>query len=880
MSEQNTQYNFQKIEKKWQDNWAKQSAFEVDLSGASKPSYYCLEMFPYPSGRLHMGHLRNYAIGDVCARYRMAQGYNVLHPIGWDAFGLPAENAAIKQNTHPEGWTYKNIDAMRQGIKDIGISYDYSKEIVTCSPQYYKHEQEFFLDFLEQGIAYQKESMVNWDPVDNTVLANEQVIDGRGWRSGALVEQKKLKQWFLKISDYAEELHADIAKLQDWPANVRNMQEKWIGRSEGANIRFRISSNNSQLGKIISDAGINEIEVFTTRPETIFGASFIALSINHDIAHKLTDIDTLAKRFIEENLQIQKTTESLDKAEKLGYKLDITVAHPFLEGVDLPVYLANFVLMDYGTGALFACPAHDQRDNDFARKYGEKIITVVHPKGKDSFQVDDEAFGDFGFMKNSDFLDGLSTADAKVAIIKKLEENGIGSKKISFRIRDWGISRQRYWGCPIPIIYCDKCGVVPVSKADLPITLPQDVTFSSEQKGNPLDFHPTWKNCKCPSCNSDATRETDTFDTFFESSWYFFRYLDAHNDNQAFSKEIANRWLPVDQYIGGVEHAVLHLLYARFFTKALRDCGKHNIDEPFKGLLTQGMVCHATYQDEQGNYLYPEEVIKDKNSENPNAYLHQKTGVKITKGASIKMSKSKNNVVEPKTIIEKFGADTARLFMLSDSPPERDMEWSNAGVEAASKYLNRLWRLQANITDDSYKLTQNDIDTIKLSDDLINIRKLTHKTISEVSKDFENLHINKAVARIRELTNALEKLTLDSSEAKAIFSEGFLSAIRLFCPIIPHITEEIWQNISKTDTLLSLQAWPSANQHLLIEDMVKIAVQVNGKLRATIELKKDIEEAKAIEIAKNDDKIRQFIDGKELKRTIFVKGKIINLVAV
>ncbi len=586
-------YDHSKIEKKWQSYWEEKNFFSFDPN-SEKLKYYCLEMFPYPSGKIHMGHLRNYSIGDVVSRYKKSQGYEVLHPMGWDAFGLPAENAAIKNKSHPGKWTFENIDFMRSQLKSIGLSYDWDKEIATCSPEYYKHEQAMFLDFLSAGLAYRKESNVNWDPVDNTVLANEQVIDGKGWRSGAEVEIKKLNQWFLKITDFAEELSADVEELEGWPEKVKTMQKNWIGKSIGASIIFESTSTEDR------------IEVFTTRPDTIFGASFIGISAGHPLAEKLAKSNFRLKEFNIECEKLGVTAEAIEKAEKKGFDTGIKVKHPFIKGREIPVYIANFVLMGYGTGAVFACPAHDQRDLDFARKYKLEVITVVAPEGDKSFEVKDKAYTDVGKLINSDFLNGLEVAEAKAEIIKRLEARNIGAAKVTYRLRDWGVSRQRYWGCPIPIIYCDDCGSVPVPKADLPVKLPEDVSFEKEITGNPLEQHPTWKHVGCPKCKKEAVRETDTFDTFFESSWYFFRYLDPKNRDLAFAKDLANKILPVDQYIGGIEHAVLHLLYARFFTKALGKVGYHDIKEPFKALLTQGMVCHETYQDSKGDWLYPE----------------------------------------------------------------------------------------------------------------------------------------------------------------------------------------------------------------------------------------------------------------------------------
>jgi leucyl-tRNA synthetase len=847
-------YNPSAIEGKWQAAWEKSGSFKTDINNNSALKYYVLEMFPYPSGKIHMGHLRNYSIGDVVARFKKAQGFNVLHPMGWDAFGLPAENAAIKNNSHPGDWTYKNIDFMRAQLQSIGLSYEWEREIATCSPDYYKHEQKMFLDFLKAGIAYRKEATVNWDPIDQTVLANEQVIDGRGWRSGALVERKKLNQWFLKISDFAEDLLQGLSTLTEWPEKVRTMQENWIGKSVGATIHFEVVGSDKK------------IEVFTTRPDTIFGASFIGIAAHHPLAEEIAAKNNEAQAFVEECNALGTTTEAIEKAEKKGFDTGLKVKHPFIDGHELPVYIANFVLMDYGTGAIFACPAHDQRDLDFARKYKLPVKIVVSPDGNE-FELGAEAYTKDGSIINSDFLNGLSVQEAKKKAIDALNAKGLGEAKITYRLRDWGVSRQRYWGCPIPIIYCDDCGAVPVPENQLPVELPKDVVFDG--KGNPLANHPTWGKVECPTCKKPAQRETDTFDTFFESSWYFFKYISPKTDG-AFDKQAANHWMPVDQYIGGIEHAVLHLLYARFFTRALKKCGYHDIDEPFKALMTQGMVCHETYRDSDGNWLYPEEVDKQKGKA-----ISKVNGKDVEVGASIKMSKSKHNTVDPAGIIERFGADTARLFMLSDSPPERDLEWSDAGVEGAFKYLNRLWKLAEEVKvfdefDGSYWLKG-------IAGNLLEVNKLTHKTIKNVTEDLAAFHLNKAVARLRELTNALEKMEKGQHAAKAVFKHGVLTAIRLFNPMIPHITEEMWSNLGNA-TMLVNEKWPEFDAALVQDNEVVIAVQVNGKLRATINMPKDADKQLVEQTALNDAKIVAALEGKSPKKVIVVPNKIVNVV--
>ena len=670
-----SRYPFQETEAKWQRIWEEQGTFAARLE-PGRPKYYVLEMFPYPSGRIHMGHVRNYTLGDVVARYKRAQGFSVLHPMGWDAFGLPAENAAMAKGVHPAEWTYANIAEMRAQFQSMGLSLDWSREIATCDPAYYRHEQAMFLDFLDAGLVYRKESWVNWDPVDQTVLANEQVIDGRGWRSGAVVERRKLAQWFFKITAYTEELLDALATLDRWPPKVRLMQERWIGRSEGARVRFPIVGRDDAL------------EVFTTRPDTLFGASFIALAPDHPLAAELAAADPGVAAFVAECARTATSEEAIEQAEKIGHDTGLRCRHPLVSDQELPIYVANFVLMDYGTGAIFGCPAHDQRDLEFARKYGLPVVPVVLPPGEDEerFTIGDEAYLGDGRMINSDFLNGLDVATAKRRVIEELQRRGLGTAEVSYRLRDWGVSRQRYWGCPIPVIHCAACGIVPVPRAQLPVTLPPDIEIG--RGGNPLDHHPTWKHVKCPKCGGSARRETDTFDTFVESSWYFLRYCSPHAD-EAFERAAVDAWMPVDQYIGGVEHAVLHLLYSRFFMRALRRCGYLDFDEPFIGLFTQGMVCHKTFRDAAGNWLQPDEV-----EEGPDGVWRAlDDGRPVSVGRSEKMSKSRRNTVDPTASIAAYGADTARLFMLSDSPPERDLEWTEAGIDGAWRYLNRLWRL-------------------------------------------------------------------------------------------------------------------------------------------------------------------------------------------
>lgn len=852
-----SRYNVKETEAKWQSIWEEQGTFEVEID-SKKEKYYVLEMFPYPSGRIHMGHVRNYTLGDMVARFRKAQGYNVLHPMGWDAFGLPAENAAKENNVHPAKWTHENIATMRKQLKSMGLSYDWRREIATCDASYYRHEQKMFLDFLENGLVYRKESWVNWDPVENTVLANEQVIDGKGWRSGAEVEKRQLAQWFLKITNYAEDLLQSLEELDRWPERVRIMQHNWIGRSEGAHVSFQVVDRDEPL------------EVYTTRPDTMFGASFMAISANHPLAVELSENNPDLQKFIATCNAMGTSEAAIETAEKLGFDTGLKAAHPVKEGQTLPIYIANFVLMDYGTGAIFGCPAHDQRDLDFARKYGLPVIPVVCPKDEDSetFEVGDEAFTGEGLAINSEFLNGLSVDEAKSKIIAHFEERKMGKKQVNFRLRDWGVSRQRYWGCPIPIIHCNDCGAVPVPNEQLPVELPEDVDM--ETIGNPLDAHPTWKHVDCPSCGKAALRETDTFDTFFESSWYFARYC-SPNADIALDREAADYWLPVDQYIGGVEHAVLHLLYSRFFTRALRDCGYIGIKEPFAGLQTQGMICHETFKNTDGQWVFPADVRADDNGNFTDA-----NGNIVTRGRSEKMSKSKRNVVDPEEIIQTYGADTARLFMLSDSPPDRDLDWTDSGVDGAWRYVNRLWRMinGADISDWSTDGKRPQ----ELGDDAAEIERLTHKTIEAVTKDIEGFHFNKAVARVRELSNAIEGTDTSEDDKAWAFKFAAKNVVQLIAPMMPHLAEELWNTMNGTG-LVANAVWPKANPMLLIEDTITIAVQVNGKVRGTIDVAKDAAEDVVREQALSLENVASFIGDNDIRKIIVVPNRIVNIVA-
>jgi leucyl-tRNA synthetase len=848
-------YNFREAEARWQQVWRERGTFTVKTDPA-RPKYYVLEMFPYPSGKLHVGHVRNYTMGDMVARYKRAQGFNVLHPMGWDAFGLPAENAAMASKVHPAEWTYANIAAMREQLKRMGLSYDWSREIATCHPEYYRHEQKMFLDFLAAGLAYRKESWVNWDPVEHTVLANEQVIDGRGWRSGAPVEKRLLSQWFLRITRYADDLLAALQTLERWPERVRVMQENWIGRSEGARVFFAMKGRNERL------------EIFTTRPDTLFGASFCALSPNHPLAAELAQSHPALAEFIAECNRMGTSEAVLETAEKKGFDTGVKVLHPFVAGVELPLYVANFVLMDYGSGAIFGCPAHDQRDLDFARKYRLKVTPVVLPPGADAatFTVGQEAYTEDGTLINSDFLDGLGVAAAKRAAIERLEKRGAGQGTIAYRLRDWGVSRQRYWGCPIPVIHCARCGIVPVPERDLPVRLPEDVTF--DQPGNPLDRHPTWKHTACPACGGKALRETDTFDTFFESSWYFDRFCSPRAAG-AFERRDVDYWMPVDQYIGGIEHAVLHLLYSRFFSRALSDCGYLDVKEPFAGLFTQGMVCHETYQSEDGEWLFPEEV-----RHSDTGALVDAQGRAVTAGRMEKMSKSKKNVVGLEAIVEGYGADTARLYLLSDSPPERDLEWTDAGIEGAWRYVNRLHRL---VTEPPVALAPRGTPVpASLAPEVAKTRRAIHRGIAAVTEHIEKFRFNSAVARIRELTNLLEEMRAGDGDG-AVMREGIEAAVRLVGPMMPHLAEELWQALGH-ERLLADEAWPVADPALVVEDTVTIAVQVNGKLRATIELPRDSEQAAAESAALAQPTVQRAMEGKRPRKIILVPNRIVNVV--
>lgn len=836
-------YQASLIEKKWQDYWKNNQSFKFDPASI-KEKYYVLEMFPYPSGKIHMGHVRNYTIGDVTARFKRSQGYNVLHPMGWDAFGLPAENAAIENKIHPADWTYKNIAAMREEFSSLGLSFDWDLEFATCDEDYYKHEQKIFLDFLKEGLAYRKESVVNWDPIDKTVLANEQVVNGKGWRSGAVVERKKLNQWFLKITDYADELIAELDNLTGWPEAVISIQEKWIGKSSGANVLFY--KENSQ----------EFIEVYTTKPETLFGGTFLAISPLHPQALELAKNNVAIAEFIKECEQLGTAEEAIEKAEKKGIKTSLNVVNPANNEL-LPVYIANFVLMDYGTGAIFGCPAHDERDHEFAKKYNLPIKQVIASNEPSPF------YDENGLMINSGILDKLTSKDAKKKIICELENKKLGVEKINYRLRDWGVSRQRYWGAPIPIIHCPNCGVVPVKEEDLPVTLPKDVEFKGT--GSPLAEHLTWKNVTCYKCQGQATRDTDTFDTFFESSWYFARFCSPKNTNPI-DREICQNYLPVDQYIGGIEHAAMHLLYARFFTKAMKKCGYWNIDEPFKNLLTQGMVLHETYKDKNGNWLYPEEAKSQKD---------------IVIGRVEKMSKSKKNLVSPIDIINDMGADSARLFIMSDTPPERDLEWSDKTLQGVSRFLNRIWVFVDKFATDYEvnKLLNSQIDFDKIDETALKLYKIAQKSIFLATENYEKLQFNVAIALIRELSNEIFAFNPSNIDQQIILAKSLEILIILLNPLCPHITEELNEKLGNINKI-GESKWPIAIEEFLKDDSFTLAIQVNGKLRGTLEVSNDTDAEKIKEIALEVPNVKNFLQDKQIKKIIYVPGKIVNVVAI
>ena len=827
---------------RWQARWDEERCFVAD-SASPKPKSYVLEMFPYPSGRIHMGHVRNYTMGDVLARYRRMQGSEVLHPMGWDAFGMPAENAAMQRGVHPGTWTRANIATMRGQLKRLGFALDWSRELATCEPEYYGHEQALFLDLYEAGLVYRKESEVNWDPVDNTVLANEQVIDGKGWRSGAPVERRKLSQWFLKITDFADELLEGLGSLDEWPDKVRLMQENWIGKSRGLQFRFRLAE---PLGPQ------SEIEVFTTRPDTIFGASFVAIAPGHPIADALAANDPDVAAFIAECRSGGTSAADIEAAEKKGFRTRLEVVHPLDPDWRLPVYIANFVLMDYGTGAIFGVPGHDQRDFEFATKYGLPIRRVVAPSIEGASEpIDNEADTNAGVAVNSHFLDGRSSDEAASEIIGRAEAAGWGAGTTAWRLRDWGVSRQRYWGTPIPIVHCDSCGPVPVPRDQLPVVLPEDVSF--DQPGNPLDRHSVWKTIDCPKCGGAARRETDTLDTFVDSSWYFIRFASQPIDSP-FDRVEAESWLPVGQYIGGVEHAILHLLYARFWTRALNRIGRIGISEPFKGLFTQGMVTHETYRAGDGSWLSPDEVRCEGDD-----WFHIESGEPVAPGRVEKMSKSKRNTIDPEPIVARYGADAVRWFMLSDSPPERDLEWSESGIDGAARFVQRVWKLASN------DQPAQDVDEA--------LEKKLNRAIAAVGEALEALQFNKAVAQLYDLVNAIEKAKPSGSRSVAV-----RTLVTLVSPMAPHLAEEAWDALGG-DGLVAQADWPSFDPAMLVEDQVTLAIQVNGKLRDTLTVARGLARDEAEALALGSEKVRRQLDGAVPRKVIVVPDRLVNIVA-
>tara|TARA_B110000037_G_scaffold23606_1_gene26974 strand:- start:814 stop:3396 length:2583 start_codon:yes stop_codon:yes gene_type:complete len=855
-------FNPKIADKKWQNIWDTNNYF-LSKVDHNKEKYYILEMFPYPSGKIHMGHVRNYTLGDVVARFKRAQGFNVLHPMGWDAFGLPAENAAIQNKTSPSDWTYKNIEEMKRQLKLIGLSIDWTKEIATCSKTYFKHQQKLFKDFFDNKLVYKKESQVNWDPVEQTVLANEQVIDGKGWRSGVEIKRKKLSQWFFKITDFGNELLDGLAQLPKWPEKVKLMQENWIGKSIGCEINLELVDLKFQSIK-------EHLKIYTTRPDTIFGATFCAISTGHPLALEISKDNNDVKNFIKKYESKNITEETLAKTEKEGIKIDYFIKHPLIKDKFLPVYIANFVLMEYGSGAIYGCPAHDQRDLDFANKYSIEVIPVLMPRNdKEKYSITDEAYTGDGTLINSDYLDGLNIKDAQALVIEKLESLKIGSKKTNFRLRDWGISRQRYWGCPIPIIYREDGEIICLSQEHLPIELPEDIDLSSP--GNPLENHPTWKYTKCPLTGMNAIRETDTLDTFVDSAWYFLRFCSAENNNEAFNENDINYWMPVDQYVGGVEHAILHLLYSRFFTRALNKTEQIKFKEPFSGLFTQGMVCHETYKSKSGEWIYPNDLYeKDKK------YFLKASDEEIIRGPIESMSKSKKNVVDPENIIDEYGADTARLFMLSDSPPERDINWSLSGINGAWKFTQKFWRTVSNCENIFNVNIQNKPD--QFDQISISFRKKIHKYLKLITNSIENFQMNVAVAKIHEMNNELTSFIPDNESQKWAKKEALNILLRIAEPMMPHLAEECWKQIGNSKSIIEVP-WPLYDEALITEDEALIIIQINGKKKAEIHVATNMDEKHVYTAALNLKNIQNIITSETtIKKKIFIPNKILNIV--
>ena len=842
-------YNFKSVEEKWQNYWEKNKSFKTEIN-ENKKKFYCLEMFPYPSGKIHMGHVRNYTIGDVLARYKTLQNYNVLHPMGWDSFGMPAENAAKENDLDPKDWTEKNISIMKTQLKKLGLSIDWDREISTCSPEYYKHQQIFFLELFDKGLIYKKENYVNWDPVDQTVLANEQVIDGRGWRSGAIVERKKLSQWFFKISKFSNELLKGLDNLNNWPNKVKIMQKNWIGKSYGCEIDFKIEGNSS----------VEKIKCFTTRPDTLFGFSFLALSADHPLS-RFYENDISFQKFKKECSKTGTTEESIAQAEKIGFKTNLIAVNPFDKNMKVPVYFANFVLMDYGFGAVFGCPAHDQRDFDFAKKYNLPIKTVVKPNNfKGNYSVNEEAFVGDGVLINSSFLNGLKTPDEAISrAIEEIEQRNAGKKKVTFRLKDWGISRQRYWGCPIPIAYDEKGDLVPVPKEQLPIKLPEKIDLKT--KGNPLDHQVEWRKISINGKNYKL--ETDTLDTFVDSSWYYLRFCSPENEIYGYDFNEIKYWMPVDQYIGGVEHAILHLLYSRFFMLALGHDNKKFIDkEPFEGLFTQGMVCHETYKDKENNWLSPDEVFSD---DGKNFFKIKNQKEKIIVGSSESMSKSKKNVIDPEKIIESYGADAVRLFILSDSPPEKDIQWSEQGMVASYKFIQKFWLLHRKIIEK--------INSGNKGSNIDDLNIYTNKLIQKFSNNLEKFNYNVIIANIYETYNFLIK-EIEKDYKSDILKENYIKILTLIMPIIPHMISEAFKELNYEHNL----KWPKVDEKFLIEKFVNIVVQINGKKKSLVKVEKDLEDNEVINTIKKNEKISDFLSDKNLLKHIIVKNRLVNFI--
>ena len=849
-------YNHKVIEKKWQTQWDENKLFEATVN-KDKKKFYILEMFPYPSGKIHMGHVRNYTLGDVIARFKRAQGYNVMHPMGWDAFGLPAENAAIENKTSPADWTYENIETMKRQLKQMGLSLDWSRELATCDEIYYHQQQKLFLNFYRKNLIYKKESLVNWDPLEKTVLANEQVIDGKGWRSGADVEQKKLSQWFFKITDYAEPLLHSLDNLTGWPEKVKTMQKNWIGKSHGCEIEFEIESKSEQLRD-------KKIKIFTTRPDTIFGATFCALSPFHPLVEDLIAINDPLKSQIEEIRSQKINEETIAKNEKIGVFANFSIKHPFIKDKLIPVYIANFILMEYGSGAIYGCPAHDQRDLDFANKYGLEVIQVIDDDENNKFDGINAYVGD-GKLINSEFLNGLSVTEAKNEIIKRIENSKIGKKTTNFRLRDWGISRQRYWGCPIPIMYREDGEVIEVPEKDLPLSLPKDIDLSVP--GNPLDNHPTWKFTKCPTTGMNAIRETDTLDTFVDSAWYFLRFCSPANTNNPFDEEEMNYWMPVDQYVGGVEHAILHLLYSRFFTKAL---GLKNIQEPFESLFTQGMVCHNTYQNEDGIWVYPDDVDRTKKQ-----FFQISTGQKVYEGQIESMSKSKKNVIDPQSIIQSFGADSARWFMLSDSPPEKDINWSESGINGAWKICQKIWNIVYN--NKQFLVSETQSSKLGYDGNSLGLIKLVHRSLDQITQSIEKFQMNVSIAKVFEIVNALSKFKVENKKDECAMNESLKILIRVIEPMVPHLAEECWAFVGSNKSICN-QPWPQANKAYLVDDNATVVIQINGKRRGEVIMPLGALENEVFEKIENIKNIKDTLNDKVIVKSIYVPNKILNIV--